>query len=94
MNAQDPAQPSTSQPLRAGSTIPLAIAWTEQGVAVAPGDGDDGVWSGSLVTGPDGATTLLYTSVTEPDIGIGTARTAAPADASWFPWTKGAKLMT
>ncbi|RAM38381.1 glycoside hydrolase family 32 protein [Arthrobacter globiformis] len=70
------------------------IAWTEQGVAVAPGEGDDGVWSGSIVTGPDGAATMFYTSVTEPEIGIGTVRTATPEDASWNTWTKGAKLMT
>jgi beta-fructofuranosidase len=43
------------------------IAWTEQGVAVAPGGGDDGVWSGSIATGPDGGATMFYTSVTEPD---------------------------
>lgn len=70
------------------------IAWTEQGVAVAPGEEDDGVWSGSIVTGQDGAATMFYTSVTEPDIGIGTVRTATPDDASWTTWTKGEKLMT
>ena len=76
------------------ATSPDMIAWTEQGVAVAPGDGDDGVWSGSIVTGTDGAATMFYTSVTEPDIGIGTVRTATPDDASWNSWTKGPKLMT
>jgi beta-fructofuranosidase len=76
------------------ATSPDMIAWTEQGIAVAPGDGDDGVWSGSIVTGADGAATMFYTSVTEPDIGIGTVRTATPDDASWNSWTKGPKLMT
>lgn len=76
------------------ATSPDMIAWTEQGVAVAPGEGDDGVWSGSIVTGTDGAATMFYTSVTEPDIGVGTVRTATPDDASWTTWTKGAKLMT
>ena len=76
------------------ATSPDMIAWTEQGVAVAPGEGDDGVWSGSIVTGPDGAATMFYTSVSEPDIGIGTVRTATPADDSWNTWTKGGKLMT
>ncbi|MBT2596177.1 glycoside hydrolase family 32 protein [Arthrobacter sp. ISL-72] len=76
------------------ATSPDMIAWTEQGVAVAPGEGDDGVWSGSIVTGTDGAATMFYTSVTEPDIGIGTIRTATPEDASWDTWTKGGKLMT
>lgn len=76
------------------ATSPDMIAWTEQGIAVAPGEGDDGVWSGSIVTGPDGDATMFYTSVTEPDIGIGTVRTAKPDNASWHTWTKGAKLMT
>ncbi|MGK3958142.1 glycoside hydrolase family 32 protein [Arthrobacter sp. R4] len=76
------------------ATSPDMIAWTEQGVAVAPGEGDDGVWSGSIATGPDGAATMFYTSVTEPDLGIGTVRTATPDDASWNSWTKGPKLMT
>lgn len=76
------------------STSPDMIAWTEQGIAVAPGDGDDGVWSGSIVTDTDGAATMFYTSVTEPDIGIGTVRTATPDDDSWSSWTKGGKLMT
>lgn len=76
------------------ATSPDMIAWTEQGVAVAPGEGDDGVWSGSIVTGAGGAATMFYTSVTEPDLGIGTVRTATPADASWNSWTKGPKLMS
>lgn len=76
------------------ATSPDMIAWTEQGIAVAPGDGDDGVWSGSIVTGTDGSATMYYTSVTEPDIGIGTVRAATPDDASWNTWTKGQKLMT
>jgi beta-fructofuranosidase len=76
------------------ATSPDMIAWTEQGVAVAPGDGDDGIWSGSIVTDTDNAATMFYTSVTEPDIGIGTIRTATPDDASWNNWTKGQKLMT
>lgn len=76
------------------ATSPDMITWTEQGVAVAPGEGDDGVWSGSIVTGTDGTATMFYTSVTEPDIGVGTVRTATPSDASWNSWTKGPKLMT
>lgn len=76
------------------ATSPDMVAWTEQGVAVAPGDGDDGVWSGSIVTDAGGAATMFYTSVTEPDLGIGTVRTATPDDASWNSWAKGGKLMT
>lgn len=76
------------------ATSPDMIAWKEQSIAIAPGEGDDGVWSGSIVTGPDGDATMFYTSVTEPDIGIGTVRTATPDDASWNTWTKGTELMT
>jgi len=76
------------------ATSPDMIAWTEQGVAVAPGDGDDGVWSGSIVTDSEGKATMFYTSVTEPGIGIGTIRTATPGDDSWDSWTKGGKLMS
>jgi beta-fructofuranosidase len=76
------------------ATSPDMVAWTEQGIAVAPGEGDDGVWSGSIATGTDGSATMFYTSVTEPDIGIGTVRAATPDDASWNTWTKGQKIMT
>lgn len=76
------------------ATSPDMISWTEQDVAVAPGDGDDGVWSGSIVTDTDGAATMFYTSVTEPDLGIGTVRSATPDRAAWDSWTKGGKLMT
>lgn len=76
------------------ATSPDMISWTEQGVAVAPGDGDDGIWSGSIATDTTGKSTMFYTSVTEPDIGIGTVRSATPDDESWNSWTKGAKLMT
>lgn len=76
------------------ATSPDMISWTEQTVALAPGEDDDGVWSGSIVTDSSGQATMFYTSVTEPDIGIGTIRSATPDDASWSTWTKGSKLMT
>ncbi|MCA4131815.1 glycoside hydrolase family 32 protein [Arthrobacter sp. M4] len=76
------------------ATSPDMISWTEQGIAIAPGEGDDGVWSGSIVTDDGGNTTMFYTSVTQPDIGIGTVRTAAPENPSWDTWAKGPKLMS
>jgi beta-fructofuranosidase len=57
--------------------------------AIAPGDGDDGIWTGSLVTDDGGASTVFYTSVEEPNIGIGRIRTAVPTDTSWLSWVKG-----
>ena len=59
-------------------------------MAIAPGDGDGGIWTGSLVTAHDGATRIFYTSTSEPDIGIGRIRIATPDDDGWISWTKGA----
>lgn len=58
-------------------------------IAIAPGDGDDGIWTGSLVTDETGAATIFYTSVSVPDFGIGRVRTAVPVDGSWIEWRKG-----
>ncbi|MDQ4502873.1 glycoside hydrolase family 32 protein [Sinomonas sp. ASV322] len=58
-------------------------------VALAPGEGDDGVWTGSLVTDGDGGTRLFYTSTAQPDIGIGRIRVATPKDSEWIEWSKG-----
>lgn len=59
-------------------------------IALAPGDGDDGIWTGSLATDQDGQDTIFYTSVVQPDIGIGRVRSATADDDSWISWTKGA----
>lgn len=53
-------------------------------VVLAPGDGDDGIWSGSVAGG-----TAFYTSVVEPDIGAGRIRSATPTDGCWLTWSKG-----
>lgn len=64
------------------------LTWTHHDVAIAPGDGDDGIWTGSLVQ--DGEQTrILYTSVAQPDLGLGRVRLAAPVDDTWDAWTKG-----
>ena len=65
------------------------LAWVRRGVAIAPGDGDDGIWTGSLVTDADGDARILYTSVKQPDLGLGRIRVATPVDAGWETWTKG-----
>lgn len=67
---------------------PDLLSLTELPVAIAPGDGDDGIWTGSLVR--DGSDTrIFYTSVTLPDIGIGRVRVARPESEDWISWTKG-----
>jgi beta-fructofuranosidase len=65
------------------------FGWTELPVALAPGDGDDGIWTGTLVTDDAGATRILYTSTVQPDTRIGRVRIATPDDLEWIRWTKG-----
>ena len=60
------------------------LRWTEQQVALAPGDGDEGVWSGGIADG-----TIFYTSVPGPRSGIGRIRRATASDDSWRTWRKG-----
>ena len=72
------------------ATSPDALHWTEGPVALEPGDGDDGVWSGSIVRPEGEPAALFYTTVQVPDVQIGKARVARPVDASWNTWTKGA----
>ncbi len=64
------------------------LQWEHRPVALAPGDGDDGVWTGCLVTDGDDAR-ILYTSVAGPDLGLGRVRVARPADDGWDAWAKG-----
>ena len=72
-----------------GHTVsPDLLSWTHRDVAIAPGDGDDGIWTGSLVDDGD-RTRILYTSVAQPDLGLGSVRIATPNDAAWNTWTKG-----
>lgn len=67
---------------------PDLLTLEELPVAIAPGEGDEGIWTGSLVT--DGADTrIFYTSTAQPDIGIGRVRVATPDDDQWTTWTKG-----
>ncbi|MDO8143797.1 glycoside hydrolase family 32 protein [Isoptericola sp. 178] len=68
------------------------LTWERRPVAIAPGDGDDGIWTGSLVA-EDGTARILYTSVVRPDIGIGRVRVAVPTDDTWDGWTKGDVLV-
>ena len=67
------------------------LTWTERDVVLAPGDGDGGCWSGSLVVNGDGAT-IFYTSVQLDDVNIGRIRTAHPEDDTWNRWRKGPML--
>lgn len=71
------------------ATSPDLVTWTERPIALEPGEGDDGIWSGSLVVDDHGHATIFYTSVTVPDFGVGAVRTATPVDDDWIVWKKG-----
>jgi len=63
--------------------------WVDEGIALAPGEGDDGIWTGSLVQDSAGRARIFYTSTVAPDIGMGFIRVAEPVDSSWREWRKG-----
>lgn len=58
-------------------------------VALQPGEGDDGVWSGTVHLGSDGVPRIFYTSVSAQNLGLGRIRTATPSDAKLITWNKG-----
>lgn len=70
------------------ATSPDLLNWNQRGVAIAPGDGDDGIWTGSLVQDVSGAR-IYYTSVAQPNLGLGRVRLAIPDDDTWQTWSKG-----
>lgn len=65
------------------------LSLEELPVAIAPGEGDDGIWTGSLVIDDAGDARVFYTSTTTPDFGIGRVRVASPVDEDWIGWRKG-----
>lgn len=65
------------------------LEWTMQPVALEPGGGDGGVWSGSVAVPPDGPTRLFYTSVDAAHADVGRIRVARPVDDLWIEWVKG-----
>ncbi len=71
------------------ATSPDALHWTERAVALEPGDGDDGIWSGSIVQPEGEPAALFYTAVRLSDVQIGRVRIARADDETWTTWTKG-----
>ena len=63
------------------------VRWRHLPVALAPGDGDDGVWSGSAVVDARGPV-LLYTSVLQGHADIGRIALARPVDGELVGWRK------
>ena len=75
------------------ATSPDLMSWTQQPLVIAPGDGDDGIWSGSLVVDDNGEALIFYTSVELPDFSLGRVRLATPIDDDWRQWRKGGFLV-
>ena len=63
------------------------VRWRHLPVALAPGDGDDGVWSGSAVLDRQGPV-LLYTSVVDGSLDRGRVALARPVDDDLVRWRK------
>lgn len=74
------------------ATSPDLLTWETQPVALEPGDGEDGVWSGSLVRGPEPV--VFYTAVDAADADQGRVRRAVPDDPSWTTWRKQDVVLT
>jgi beta-fructofuranosidase len=70
------------------ATSPDLLSWTQRPIALGPGDGDGGCWSGSVVRAPDGETVLFYTSVATAQLDVGRVRTARPVDDGLDTWRK------
>lgn len=70
------------------ATSPDLFSFDHQPIAIAPGDGDDGIWTGCVVE-YDGRLTAFYTAVSTPAFAIGRVRTATSGDADAERWTKG-----
>ena len=68
---------------------PDLLSLRELPVAITPGDGDDGIWTGCLVVDDQGEARIFYTSISTPDFGIGRIRIATPGDDDWLTWVKG-----
>ncbi|MCB0905971.1 MAG: glycoside hydrolase family 32 protein [Nocardioidaceae bacterium] len=73
---------------------PDLVTWTEEPVALAPGDGDGGLWSGCVVTSAEGEGRLFYSTVDVAAPSISRVRDATPRDPSWRTWDKGDVVVT
>lgn len=72
---------------------PDLLSLTELPIALAPGEGDDGIWTGALVRDERGADRIFYTAVSESDLGAGRVRVATRGGGE-AAWVKGAIVAT
>lgn len=68
------------------ATSPDLVTWAHHPVALEPAADETGCWTGCLVSPPDSAPFILYTSVIAPDLDLGTVRVARPLGGSWDSW--------
>jgi beta-fructofuranosidase len=69
------------------------VHWEHVGVALAPDDDEDGVWSGSMVR-HDSGYRIFYTAVTADDLPMGRVRWADSPDLTSGSWVKGEVAVT
>ncbi len=62
------------------------LTWQPEPVALEPGAGEDGCWSGSLVRPTPGEAVVFYTGVDEGSAQDGRVRRALPESSSWKSW--------
>jgi beta-fructofuranosidase len=62
------------------------VRWEWAGVALSPGPGEDGCWSGSVVVRDDGVPVIVYTSVTAEHLDAGRIALAI-GEPGWERWT-------
>src|SRR5580765_7745531 len=65
------------------------VTWTNHPPVLAPGDGDEGIWTGCAVDGPDGTPVIFYSSARGPDVHLAHIRPAFPDDSDLLSWHKG-----
>jgi beta-fructofuranosidase len=68
---------------------PDLLSLKELPIAIEPGDGDGGVWTGSLMVDDADAARIFYTSASRPDYDLGRVRIATTDDPAWVTWAKG-----
>lgn len=72
----------------AHAVSPDLIRFEHRPIAIAPGEGDHGIWTGCLVD--DGQNPrIYYTAVSEGALDDGRVRIATPTGSSWDVWEKG-----
>jgi beta-fructofuranosidase len=77
------------------ATGPDLLTLTESAPVLLPGDGDDGIWSGSLTRTKEGHGAVIhFTAVTVPDFGVGKIRVAYPTGENWERWEKDNVVVT